>query len=161
ESEIGVAYLCGELRQGRIGVGYAQVSELGRSSAAQEPSLTLEQVDRVFTDVASRSGKGSAAERAQSLEALMTGPTPDEQDFRGSLLLGALRKGALEGGGADAAGRAAGVNASAFRRALMLRGSLGAVARALASDGPSALSQFPPQLFRPTHPMLAQTAESV
>jgi DNA ligase-1 len=161
ETEIGVFYLCGELPQGRIGVGYAQVSELGRDAAASEPSLTLQDVDQVFAQVASLSGKGSARERSRTMDALMLRATPKEQDFLRRLLLGELRQGALEGMMSDAVARGAGVGAGEVRRAVMLSGNLGAVARALASGGPSVLGQFHLELFRPVEPMLAQTAENV
>jgi ATP-dependent DNA ligase I len=47
------------------------------------------------------------------------------------------------------------------RRATMLSGDLGIVARVALVDGPAGLDQFAIQLFRPIQPMLAQTADDV
>ena len=65
EIEIAVAYLSGETRQGRLGVGYATLAAL-RGAPAAQPVLTLRDVDAAFERVASTAGKGSAgpAQRA-------------------------------------------------------------------------------------------------
>ncbi|HEX6362411.1 MAG TPA: hypothetical protein VFZ93_05620, partial [Albitalea sp.] len=96
EVEIAVAYLSGETRQGRIGVGYATLAGLRGSQAAQ-PTLTLREVDAALDGVAATTGRGSAAERSARLRALFERATADEQDFLLRLLVGELRQGALEG----------------------------------------------------------------
>ncbi len=62
EVEIVVAYLAGETRQGRIGVGWATLAGL-RGTPASAPSLTLREVDGALAEVAATAGKGSAAAR--------------------------------------------------------------------------------------------------
>src|SRR6187549_19942 len=59
EIEIAVAWLSGETRQGRIGVGWATLSAL-RGTAAAVPQLTLGEADAALAAVATTSGKGSA-----------------------------------------------------------------------------------------------------
>src|SRR5699024_4964651 len=87
--------------------------------------------------------------------------TDAEQRFLRALLVGELRQGALGGVMADALARAAGLPAKDVRRAVMLRGDLGAVAEAGLSGGASALASFGLEVGRPVLPMLASTADGV
>jgi DNA ligase 1 len=141
EVEIAVAYLSGETRQGRIGIGHAMLAALRGAHAAQ-PVLTLHDVDAAFERIASTAGKGSAAERNAQLRALFERATVDEQDFLLRLLMGELRQGALEGVMIDAVAAAAGVPAAEVRRATMLAGGLGAVARVALTEGVQGLARF-------------------
>jgi DNA ligase-1 len=58
--EIAVAWLSGEIRQGRIGVGWSALSTLRGRVSASTPSLTLREVDTALADIATTAGKGSA-----------------------------------------------------------------------------------------------------
>jgi DNA ligase-1 len=164
---VGVAYLTGELPQGRLGIGYAVLHELRATptapnvDAATEP-LQLADVDRTFAAIKDTSGAGSVERRAGLLRALLSRATAAEQDLVLRLIIGEVRHGALEGVVADAVARAFSVEAAAVRRAMMLAGTLPAVAVALAHAGPGngagALGQFQLQLFQSVQPMLADTA---
>src|SRR6202042_1709678 len=72
-----------------------------------------------------------------------------------------LRQGALDGVMTEAVARAAGVPAALVRRAVMLRGSLPAVALAARDGGAAALSEFGLLVGQPLKPMLASSAPSV
>ena len=63
EIGIGVSYLSGELRQGRIGIGYSTLEKAAPSSAARSAGITLRDVDAAFERIARISGRGSAGER--------------------------------------------------------------------------------------------------
>ena len=65
----------------------------------------------------------------------MARATASEQAFLRALVLGDIRQGALAAVVGDAVAKAAGVPVTAVRRALMLRGDLGAVAEAALGDG--------------------------
>src|SRR5882672_9628450 len=107
ELEIAIPFLSGSIRQGRIGVGFALISEAigsrsfgatsGDVAPADAPSLELREVDATFARVAAASGSGSSAARAEILRALLARATRDEQDFLVRLMFGELRQGALEG----------------------------------------------------------------
>jgi DNA ligase-1 len=161
EIEIVIAYLSGSVRQGRIGIGRAQLSAMRGVGAAAEPSLTVADVDREFERLAAASGSGSTAARAALLRDLFGRATAEEQDFLMRLLFGELRQGALEGVLAEAIARAGGLPAADIRRAAMLAGDLGPVAKAALAEGTSGLSQFMLRPFHPVQPMLAESAESV
>src|SRR6185436_15069970 len=106
EARAAVAWLSGELAQGRIGIGWATVREMKEVPPAAEATLALAEIDAELEAIARASGGGSAGERRRRLGALFARATPDEQDFLGRLLLGGLRQGALEGVMLDAVARA-------------------------------------------------------
>src|SRR3954462_15804897 len=81
EIDIAVAFLSGQLRQGRIGLGGAAVRNAMPGSAAAEPSLTLGEVDAELARIAATTGSGSTAERSRLLSSLLARATRDEQDF--------------------------------------------------------------------------------
>ena len=159
--EIAVALLSGGPRQGRIGLGPAVLSAAMPATAAPTPTLTLAEVDAVLDRIARARGAGSAEDRSRLARELLSHATRDEQDFLLRALLGALRQGAVEGLMVEAIAQAAQLPLGEVRRALMVSGDLGAVARAALTEGLPALARMAIQLFRPLTPMLAQTAESV
>jgi DNA ligase-1 len=159
-ARIGVAYLTGELPQGRIGLGPAAVFKNPPGSALETSTLSLADVDAVFDAIAAVRGAGSVGERLRSWLALLERCTTLEQAYLRRLVVGELRQGALESLVADAVARATRVSAMSVRRALMLAGSLPDIVEAAAVGGEAALSRYRIQLFRPLQPMLAQTAET-
>jgi DNA ligase-1 len=158
-----VAFLSGELRQRQIGVGYAALGGLLREVGPPAPGaagpgaagpgahgpgthgpgaagpgpgtqpLTLAETDSVFAAIGATAGPGSQTERRRLLGSLFARATPAEQSFLTRLLAGELHQGALEGVMTEAVARAAGVDAGEVRRALLLGGSLPAVAEAALS----------------------------
>jgi DNA ligase-1 len=161
EVDVAIAFLSGEPRQGRIGIGGSAIREARPSATANGPTLQLLDVDDVFARIAATTGRGSSGDRVRLLRELLTRATADEQDFLVRLLFGELRQGALEGVLVEAVARAGGVPSAAVRRAVMMAGALGPVAHALLVDGEGGLSRFTVQIFRPVQPMLAQPAAGV
>jgi DNA ligase 1 len=159
ESAVGVWYLSGRLRQRQIGVGYAAFGE--RPAAAETPRLTLASVDEQLERIGRLAGPDSQAERRRRLAALLGQATAAEQEFLTRLLLDGLRQGALEGITVEALARAADAPLAEVRRALMLRGDMGAVAEVALRDGAVGLRGFGLRVGRPLQPMLAQTASDV
>jgi DNA ligase-1 len=155
-----VAFLAGTPLQGRIGAGWRTLVKL-RETPADQPGLTVAEVDRTFDEVAVTSGKGSTTRRAELLSALFGAATKDEQDFLLRLLTGELRQGALEGIMLDAIAKAAEVDKDTVRRAFMLSGQLPDTAAAALTGGAAALNTFGLQLGRPIRPMLASPAENL
>ncbi|MEU0433110.1 ATP-dependent DNA ligase [Streptomyces sp. NPDC006290] len=154
-----IPYLAGRLPQGRLGIGWKVLSR--RVDPAAGPTLTVREVDARLTALGKVSGTGSQAERARLVGELMTAATEDEQRFLFGLLTGEVRQGALDAVAVEGLAEATGAPAGDVRRAVMLAGSLQAVARALLTDGPGALDGFRLTVGRPVLPMLAHTAASV
>jgi len=161
EIAIAVAFLSGETRQPKLGVGPATILAARSAQAAASPSLTVQDVDRTLQAICETTGTGSNAERKRLLSALLARATQMEQEFLVRLLFGELRQGALEGLMLDAIARAGGLSLPSVRRAAMVAGGLGSVARAALTEGEPGLQQFALRLFQPVLPMLAQPAQDI
>jgi DNA ligase-1 len=159
EVPIAVGFLTGVPRQGRVGVGYSTIYGIA-PAAAEQPSLTIEDLDRTIARVLATTGSGSAARRRQLLEDLLDRATEPEAEFVKRLFTGQLRQGALAGVMTDAVAKAAGVPGELARRAFMLSGDLTRTAEIALSNGEEGLRDVGFELFRPILPMLASTAES-
>ncbi len=153
EIELVIAYLSGAIRQAKVGVGWATLQK-AKSHVGTSPRLHVRDVDETLEKIATTSGKGSAGEKQRLLEGLFSKATAAEQDFLFRLLTGELRQGALEGIMVEALAKARDLPAAAVRRAVMLAGDIGAVAK-------GDVSSFKIELFRPLKPMLAKTANNV
>ncbi|MER5863549.1 ATP-dependent DNA ligase [Kitasatospora sp. NPDC002040] len=152
-----VALLSGEGR--RAGVGWAGLRELPEPAGAA--GLGVAEAEELLTRLGEVHGKGAQAERKRLLGELFGRATAVEQDFLRAVLTGELRQGALDALMGDAVAKAAGVPATAVRRALMLRGSARAVAEAALTGGAPALRAFGLEPGRPVRPMLAASAPEV
>jgi DNA ligase-1 len=161
EIEIAAHYLAGEIRQGRIGIGFATLQEAATQEAAERPTLTIAEVDARLSALAAARGAGSGTRRAALLCELFAQATSREQAFLLRLLVGELRQGALAGVMVEAIAAAARVPVAQVRRAAMYSPDLGAVARVALREGATALGAFQLQLFSAVSPMLAQTAADV
>jgi len=158
ELELGVGFLVGKPRQGKLGVGQAAVREASTATPTAAATLALLEVDRRLAALAEAKGAGATGRRTAMLGSLMAAATTDEQRFLVGLVLGELRQGALEGLMVEAIAEAMRVPADAVRRAAMLSGSLPRVASVAMETGEAGLAGFGLQLFRPILPMLAQPA---
>ncbi|PJI90942.1 ATP-dependent DNA ligase [Luteimicrobium subarcticum] len=158
------SYAAGELRQRRTGLGWAGLRRLPPPAATA--TLTVEDVDATFDEMAALVGPGSDTARGTLAESLFGAATEREQHLLRGLVAGELRQGALDSVVVDAVAAAAGVPADAARRAVMLTGDTGAVALlALTAADPvaaaDALARVGLQVGRPVRPMLAQSASDV
>ncbi|HKQ57073.1 MAG TPA: ATP-dependent DNA ligase [Candidatus Eisenbacteria bacterium] len=156
-----VALLSGAPRQRRIGIGPSIVRAAASEAHAEEPTLTIAEVDRELERLAGLQGAGSTTARRTALGELMRRATAGEADWLARVLIGEVRQGALESVLLDAIARAAGIAAAEVRRAAMLSGDLGAVAHAALTDGRAGLEGFHLEMFRPVLPMLASPADTL
>src|SRR5258705_747974 len=156
-----IGFLTGWPRQGRLGAGWATVASARDREPATESTLELREVDMAFEQLLSVRGKNSSAERARLLGDLFSRATADEQGFLAALMIGEVRQGALEGVMLEAIAKAAGVKPDSVRRAVMMAGDLGTVARALLTDGGAGLGQDQLEVFPPVQPMLADSAPTI
>ena len=160
EVEPVVAFLVGAPRQGRIGIGWRTIASAEREPA-DEPTLTIVEVDDTISALAVLGGPGSAGARQDLLGQLFARATQEEASFLARLLGGELRQGSLAGVMTDAVAVAAEVPLPIVRRAVMLGGSLDAVASVALADGGPGLEAIGLEPGRPLQPMLASTAASV
>src|SRR3954471_24863948 len=87
---VGVAYLSGELPAGRLGVGYAALHDLRHADTppAPAPSLSLDEVEGVFSEIKAARGPGAAGRRAALLGALLARAAEPERQFLARLIIG-------------------------------------------------------------------------
>ena len=160
EIEIALPYLSGEIRQGKLTLGYATLQS-AMGNPAPSASLTIMDVDRAFEDLKTVKGKGASERRASLVKNLFSRATAEEEDFLLRLIVGELRQGALEGAMLEAVAAAAGLPVADIRRAATFAGAIAPVARAALAGGATALEPFSIRLMQPVLPMLAQPAEDV
>ena len=160
EIPIVVGFLTGELRQGKVGVGFATIRGLN-VPPADGPNLTVQNIDGLADELLAISGPGSQIEKFDALRAVYGRATAAEQEFISRLLLGEMRQGALDGVMIEAIAAAGEVKSAQVRRAHMLRGDLREVAETAITEGSDALRDVGLELFRPLQPMLAKTAGSL
>jgi DNA ligase-1 len=156
EVPVVVAYLSGELRQRRTGLGYASLRDL--PPAADEATLDIAEVDATFETMSALSGKGSQSERRRLFAELMARATPVERRLLGGLVSGELRQGALDGVMLEAVAQAGAVSPRDVRRAVTLAGTLSPVAQSVLVAGPAGLDAFRLTVGSALRPMLAQPA---
>ncbi|WP_066639048.1 ATP-dependent DNA ligase [Serinicoccus hydrothermalis] len=159
EVEVVADYLAGTLPQRTVGVGWRSLRE--RPGPAGEATLSVLEVDAALSELKALSGAGSTAARARALSDLLGRATAQEQDWLVGLLTGELRQGAGDGVLLPAVAQAAQVPEALVRRAVMLAGFPGPVARAALGDGAPALEQVRLEVGRPLRPMLAGSEPDV
>ncbi len=155
-----VGFLTGELRQGKVGVGYATIRDLDVSPSTSA-NLTVQNIDGLAEELRAITGPGSQIQKIDALRAVYGRATREEQEFISRLFLGEMRQGALDGVMIEAIAIAAGVQPAAVRRAHMLHGDLPDVAETAMTEGGEGLARVGLELFRPLQPMLAKPADSL
>ena len=153
------SYLAGVLPQRRIGVGWRGLRDA--PPAAEDPTVTVTDLDGVLAGIAAVSGAGAVARRKDHLQALFGRLTPDEQRFVSGLIQGELRQGAGDGVMLTAIAEASGVPEALVRRAVMLAGFTAPVAAAAMNGGADAVAAIGLVVGRPVRPMLAGSAPEV
>ncbi len=145
-------------------ISYATISEAGRNlgqTRLTEHSLTISDVYSRLGGIAEASGAKSRERKLSLLQTLLTQATPVEAEFLTRMMLGEMRIGVVEGVLSDAIAEASGIPREVVRRAHMLHGDIGDVARLALTQGTAALEHIGLRLFVPVKPMLAEMAEDV
>jgi DNA ligase-1 len=161
EIALAVAWLAGETRQSRHGIGYATLQAATPAAPAASSTLELRDLDDALGAIARIAGRGAAGERKRQLAALLAAATGPEQSFIVRLLTGELRQGALEGLMIEAVASASTLPVAEVRRAAMVAGGIASVAAKAMTGEPEALEEFSIALMRPLAPMLAQPADDI
>ncbi|MGB5952936.1 MAG: ATP-dependent DNA ligase [Ornithinimicrobium sp.] len=162
--EVVTDYLSGTLPQRRIGVSWRGLRDLPTPSP--EETLSVERTHAALAAVAAIQGSGAATSRRSAMNALMAQASAPEQRWLASLITGEMRQGASDGVMLQAIARAADIDDTSVRAAVMRAGFAGPVARAaLAARTPDealkALARIQLRIGRPLRPMLAGSAASV
>lgn len=147
-------------------VSYATLSAAGKTISQtllteNTNPLTIADVFGTLAKLADVKGAGSKEKRLSLLSSLIARATPLETEYLSRMLLGEMRIGVVEGVLLDAIAEASGVSRQSVRRAHMLHGDVGDVARISLTEGTAALERVGLRLFVPVKPMLAEMAEDI
>jgi DNA ligase-1 len=159
EVETVTSYLSGALRQRRTGLGWRGLADLPEPAA--DPSVSVAEVHEAMERISGLSGEGSGTARRAAVAELFGRLTAEEQHYLRGLVTGEVRQGALDSIVLDAIAEAAGVPATAVRRAAMFSALTGPIAVAALDGGAEALAAFDLEVGRPIRPMLASSAADV
>ncbi|RLI10675.1 DNA ligase [Candidatus Bathyarchaeota archaeon] len=138
-----------------------RVLEGGRQTTLTEEPLTILRVHRTLEEIAEASGPGSRRLKEGLLEGLISRAGPREAEVLVRIIFGEMRIGVSEGVMMEGIAEAAGAAPSLVRRALMLTGDLGEVARTALTEGEEGLRRVGVRMFVPLKPMLAAMAYDI
>ncbi|MFX1318124.1 MAG: ATP-dependent DNA ligase [Promethearchaeota archaeon] len=132
-----------------------------RQSTLFTTPLTIQDVHSTFTEIADAQGSGSRKRKTALLRALFTRAKPLEAKYITKLLVGDQRIGFSAGMLESAIARKLNIPLDLVRRANMLTGNIGQVARTAFHQGSEGLKNVKLCAFVPLLPMLAAQAEDV
>ena len=145
-------------------VSYATISEASRNlgqTRLSEAPLTIHDVFRTFDKVSEATGAGSRVRKLSLVQTLLTQASPVESEYLVRMMFGEMRIGVVEGIVQDAISLASGAPKELVRRASMLHGDIGDIAKIAITGGPRELQGIGIHLFIPVKPMLAEMAETL
>src|SRR5215471_4708556 len=145
-------------------VSYASISEASRNqgqSQLSSNSLTIVEVFRTLEKISAATGSNSRLRKQGLLQSLLTRAGPVEVEFLTRMLMGEMRIGVVEGVLMDSIADASAVPRELVRRATMLHGDIGDVAKRALTQGARGLEKIDLKLFTPVKPMLAEMGASI
>lgn len=131
------------------------VLEGGKQTTLFDEPLTIGRVHDTLSGIAEASGPGSRRIKSGLLEGLISRAGLEEVEVLVRIIFGEMRIGVNEGVMLEGIAEAAGVGTALVRRALMLTGDLGEVARVALGEGEEGLRGVRMSMFVPLKPMLA------
>lgn len=153
-----------ELDPRTMNVGYATLRralEGERQATLIEKPLTVLEVYKTLTEVAEAKGPGSRRVKTSLVRSLISRAEPMEVEFLIRILQGEMRIGVDEGVMIEGIAEAAGLEPELIRRALMMTGDLGKVARIALMEGEGGIRKVGVNLFTPLKPMLASSSYDI
>ncbi len=147
-----------------IDIGWSTVRTATQNPGQQslfDIPLTISSVTEYFSKLAQATGKDSRQRKETILERLLNQTSEPERELLLRILSGEMRHGVVEGVMLDAISKASQIEAAQVRRANMLLGDIGEVAKIALTEGPSGLRKVRIELFRPIKPMLAEMSYDI
>jgi DNA ligase-1 len=120
--------------------------------------LTILKVYEHFNEISRVKGSGSRRKKENLVRSLFSQASPLERKYLIRLLVGEMRIGVVEGVTLEAVADAASAEVRLVRRAAMLKGNLGEVAKLALKQGAQGLKTVRLNLFTPIKPMMAEMA---
>jgi DNA ligase 1 len=147
-----------------IDVGWSTTRNAIRNPGQQslfETPLTISLAYEYFSKLAEARGKNSRRKKETLLERLLSQTSSVDREFLLHVLSGEMRHGVVEGVMLDAISKASQIEPRQVRRANMLLGDIGDLAKLALTKGAAGLRNVHLQLFRPIKPMLAEMSYDI
>jgi DNA ligase-1 len=158
EAEIGVDYIAGKIKQGRLNIAWKGLSQLLKTPASRvQKSPQLIEVDGYLGKVQSARGR----EKLKVIEPLFGRLSRLEQRYLVSLILGDVQQGVGEGLVKIAIARFFDFPENDIEYAYMHEPDIGQLFVRLLKRGKSGVKDLGIKIFSPVRPMLAKIAESL
>ncbi len=132
-----------------------RVLDGGRQTTLFDEPLTITGVSETLGKIAEASGPGSRRAKGGLLEGMISRADVKDVEVLVRIIFSEMRIGVNEGMMLEGIAETAGVDSSLVRRALMLTGDLGFVAKLALEEGEGGLRSVKMRLFVPVKPMLA------
>lgn len=127
----------------------------------QKPSLTLQKIQKTFTELSNTSGTGSTEKKTKIIEnAILSCKNSLEAKYLSRLLLREMRIGVGEGTVRDAISSEFEIPVNEVERALMVTNDTGKVAKIAREEGEKGLKELEMKLGRPVKPMKAKAGKT-
>jgi len=157
EAIIGVNYISGRLRQGKLNIAWKGLSQLFTTSRKKQRSPNLLQVDNYLEQAQAASG----GQKITVLEPLFARLSKKESKYLISLIVGEVQQGAGEGLVKLAIVQYFGLSDEEMEKAYLQKPDIAELFAYLRGRGKRAISKLGIHIFSPVKPMLAQIAESL
>jgi DNA ligase-1 len=158
EAEIGVGYIAGRVKQGRLNIAWKGLSQLLKAPASKiQRSPHVIEIDVYLEEAKSARGR----EKIKVLEPLFARLSSLEQKYLVSLILGDVQQGAGEGLVKIAIARFFDLTEGDIEHACMHEPDIGKLFVHLLKKGKSGVKDLGIKIFSPVNPMLAEISESL
>jgi DNA ligase-1 len=135
--------------------------EGGKQSTLLLRPLTIENIYDNLVQIAKASGTGSRQVKNRLLEVMINQANPTEVEYLVRMIFKEMRIGVNEGLMIGGIAKAADTDPKTVRRALMLTGNLGEIAKIALQEGEEGLKRIPMKIFVPLKPMLSSIPDDV
>jgi DNA ligase-1 len=158
EAEIGVDFIAGKTRQGRLNIAWKGLSQLFKTSTlrSKNPPKLLEVDEYLEKTKATRGG-----EKIKILKLLFSCLGSQERKYLASLILGEVQQGAGEGLVKMAIAKFFSIKDSDIEHAYMHEPNIGKLFVYLLKKGEKGIKNLGIKIFSPVKPMLAEIADSL
>ncbi len=157
DAAIGVSYISGRIRQGRLNITWKGLSELLNCTLTTKRTPNLIQIDRYLEKTVTAKGR----EKVNILRPLFERLNKDERRYLISLLVGEVQQGAGEGVVKIAIARFFDLKDEQIERAYLKQPDIAELFAHLLERGKEGIAGLGIRLFSPVKPMLAQIADSI
>ncbi|MEM1768938.1 MAG: ATP-dependent DNA ligase [Nitrososphaerota archaeon] len=146
-----------------LNIGYATIMEIWDNQATllvTEPPTLLE-VAETFTKIAEIEGRGSRGKKRSILSSLLSRMSEIEKEWFTKILIGEMQHGVNEGVLLEALAEMVNVSLDSIRRAYMLIGDIGELAKIVLGRGGEGIESIKLSLYKPLRPMLAEQCDNL